>query len=111
MTGIAKTTAVFLVISGVLAGGSFLGRDLLHLACVGPVLPVWGCLSSPYPESLPSTQPAAFWIGVVAMGWLACYVVRDLVFKGLALMISKIFPGYLDQFQTHPPVPREYKLR
>jgi hypothetical protein len=111
MTGIAKTTAIFLVIGAVLAGGSFLGRDLLHLACVGPVLPVWGCLSSPYPDTLPATQPAAFWIGVVAMGWLACYVIRDLVFKGLAFVISKLFPGYLDQFDTRPPVPQEYKLR
>src|SRR5438093_5247230 len=54
MTGIAKTTAIFLVIAGVLAGASFLGRDLLHLACVGPVLPVWGCRSSPYPDTLPA---------------------------------------------------------
>ena len=36
---------------------------------------------------------------------------RDAVFKGLALLISKLLPGYLDQFETHPPVPREYKLR
>src|SRR5438876_555609 len=62
MTGIAKTTAIFLVIAGVLAGASFLGRDLLHLACVGPVLPAWGCLSAPYPDTLPATQPAAFWV-------------------------------------------------
>jgi hypothetical protein len=52
-----------------------------------------------------------FWIGVVAGGWIACYVVRDLVFKGAAWIIAKLFPGYLDQFATHPPVPTEYKLR
>jgi hypothetical protein len=112
MTGIAKTTAIFLVIAGVLAGGSFLGRDLMHLECVGPVLPAWGCLSAPYPDTLPNTQPALFWIGIVAFGWLACYVIRDLVFKALAFVISKLYPGYLErEFQTHPPVPREYKLR
>ena len=111
MTGIAKTTVIFVVIGGVFAAGSFLGRDLLHLACVGPVLPVWGCLSSPYPDTLPATQPVAFWIGVVAGGWLACYAVRDLVFRALAFSINRLFPGYLDQFDTTPRVPREYKLR
>ena len=111
MRGIAKTSAIFLVIAAVLAAASFTGRNVLGLACVGPVLPAWGCLSAPYPSTLPNTQPLLFWIGIVAGGWLACYVIRDLVFKALALLISTLFPGYLDQFQTRPPVPREYKLR
>jgi hypothetical protein len=106
-----RASAIFVVIAAVLASASFLARAILHFDCVGPVLPVWGCLSQPYPDTFPATQPLLFWIGLAVGGWIACFVVRDLVFKGAAWFISKLFPGYLDQFATHPPVPSDYKLR
>jgi hypothetical protein len=111
MGGFAKTSGIFVAIAAILAGGSLLGRAILHFDCVGPVLPAWGCLSAPYPDTLPATQPVLFWVGVAVLGWIACYVVRDLVFRSLAFVISKLFPGYLDQFATHPPVPPDYRLR
>jgi hypothetical protein len=111
MGGVAKTTAVFAVIGSVFVAGSLIGRSALHLDCLGPWLPGWGCMADPYPQSLPLPQPVLLWAAVGAFGWLACYVIRDLAFKLLAVGIHLVFPGYLDQFDTRPPVPREYKLR
>ena len=106
-----RATAIFLVIGSVLAAASFLARTVLHLQCFGPDLPGMSCAAQPYPDALPATQPVLLWLGIAAAVWIASYLIRNLVFNSAAWVISKIFPGYLDQFTTHPPVPSDYRLR
>ena len=39
----------------VLVFGAF-ARDVIGLGCVGPVLPAWGCLSEPLPDTIPGSM-------------------------------------------------------
>ena len=95
----------------VLTFGAF-SRDVLGLGCVGPVLPAWGCLASPLPDTLPGNLGLFWYLFLGAVGFAACYIVRDTVFLVGGFAIRRLFPKLAAGAgaQSEPPR-RSYPIR
>jgi hypothetical protein len=106
-----RATVIFVVLAGLLAGVNWVSKSVLHLDCLGPMLPVWGCLAKPYPDSVPQGF-GPFFYGMIALGvWIACYIARDLVFSLAALGTSRFFRRHDDRGELETPEGRTYRIR
>jgi hypothetical protein len=97
----------------VLVFGAF-ARDVIGLGCVGPVLPAWGCLSEPLPDTIPGSMGILWYLFLGAVGFAICYIVKDAVYLIAGFVGHRIFPRLpgaarveLDPTQTQ----RGYRVR
>ena len=105
-----RASVLFVLLAALVAGVSAVSRSLLHLDCIGPVLPAWGCLAVPYPDSIPGGQPA-YYAAIAVGAWIACYLVRNAVFAAAAFMVSRFSPNWLRQYGGEGTEQRTYPLR
>jgi hypothetical protein len=97
----------------VLVFGAF-ARDVVGLGCVGPVLPAWGCLSEPLPDTIPGNLGMLWYLFLAGVGFAICYVVKDAVYliagfagRHLFPRLARTAPVELDPTQTQ----RGYRIR
>ena len=109
-----RALTIFLVgVIVVLVFGAF-ARDVVGLGCVGPVLPAWGCLSAPLPDTLPGSMGILWYLFLAGVGFAICYIVKDAVFLVSGFVGRRIVPRFaraaqveLDPTQTQ----RGYRIR
>ncbi len=106
-----RATVIFLALAGVVLGTGSLARDVLGLGCVGPVLPAWGCLAVPYPDTLPSGFTLYYYVGVAGAAWLACYTLRNPLFFFGNWALRRAFPRWMKDFDAGQAPPRSYNIR
>jgi hypothetical protein len=108
----ARALTIFLIgVIVVITFGAF-ARDVLGLSCVGPVLPAWGCLSEPLPDTVPGSL-GMLWYGFLAVvGFAICYVIRDIVYLVGQAIGRRAFPHLAKAagVEAEPP-PRSYRIR
>jgi hypothetical protein len=107
-----RALTIFLIgVIVVITFGAF-ARDVLGLSCVGPVLPAWGCLSEPLPDTLPGNL-GMLWYGFLALvGFAICYVIRDIVYLTGQAVGRRVFPHLAKAagVEAEPPQ-RSYRIR
>lgn len=106
-----RASLIFLALAGVVLGTGTVARDLLGLGCVGPVLPAWGCLAVPYPDTLPSGFTLYYYAGLAGGAWLLCYALRNPVFFFANWLLRTAFPRWMREFDAAQEPVRTYKLR
>jgi hypothetical protein len=106
-----RASIAFLALAGVVLGTGTVARDLLGLGCVGPVLPAWGCLAVPYPDTLPSGFTLYYYAGLAGAAWLACYAVRNPLFFLGNWLLRLAFPGWMRELKASQAPARSYKIR
>ncbi len=87
---------------------------MVGLGCVGPVLPAWGCLSEPLPDTLPGNLGMLWYLFLAVVGFAICYIVKDAVYLIAGFVGRRLFPHLaraanveLDPTQTQ----RGYRVR
>lgn len=108
----ARALVIFLIgVIVVISFGAF-ARDVLGLSCVGPVLPVWGCLSEPLPDTIPGSIGLLWYLFLAAVGFAICYVVRDIVYLVGQAVGRRLFPQLAKAagVESEPPR-RSYRIR
>lgn len=106
-----RASVIFLVLSGVVLGTGTIARDVLGLGCLGPVLPAWGCLAVPYPDTLPSGFTLHYYAGLAGAVWLVCYGLRNPVFFLGNRLLRLAFPRWMREFDAAQEPARTYRLR
>ena len=109
-----RALTIFLVgVIVVLVFGAF-ARDVVGLSCVGPVLPAWGCLSEPLPDTIPGSLGILWYLFLAGVGFALCYVIKDAVFLIAGFVGQHLVPRVikapqveLDPTQTQ----RGYRIR
>jgi hypothetical protein len=111
MRGAFRATVLLVGLAFAVTGFGWFARSVLRLDCVGPVLPAWGCLAIPYPDSLPDDfrRPEAG--AVVVLAWLACRAVADVALDGAAAAARRLFPGWLGSGRAAATSARSYRIR
>lgn len=91
-----------------------LSRRLLGLDCIGPVLPVWGCLAAPYPGTFAAAgdlSGSLLVYGGIALGAIAAaYVVGEVGSALIAYLLKRYRPDLLARM-TPKEEPRTYRMR
>jgi hypothetical protein len=90
----------------------FLSRDVLHIDCIGPVLPAWGCLAEPYPTTIGAMGDGGrsllvyggLVVGVVALAWMLKWLTGDIA----TLVLRRVRPDWLQRYEEEPP---SYRIR
>ena len=106
-----RATAAFLLLAGAVLGAGTLARDVLGLGCVGPVLPAWGCLAIPYPDTLPSGFTLYYYVAVAGAAWLVCYTARNPLFFLGNRLLRLAFPRWMRELDAAREAPSPYRLR
>ncbi|HEX6349980.1 MAG TPA: hypothetical protein VF160_11400 [Candidatus Dormibacteraeota bacterium] len=108
----SRALTIFLVgVIVVITFGAF-ARDVLGLSCVGPQLPVWGCLSEPLPDTLPGNMGMLWYLFLAAVGFAICYVVRDIVYLLGQALGRRVFPHLAKAAGVEAETPqRSYRIR
>ncbi|HEX6547734.1 MAG TPA: hypothetical protein VF134_03215 [Candidatus Dormibacteraeota bacterium] len=104
-----RATTIFLVLAALVLGFGTLARSVLHLDCLGPVLPAWGCLAAPYPTTLPDGFGPFYYVAIAVAGWLACYTIRNPVYFAAGFVFKRLFPGVMEE--ATKPEPKAWRYR
>jgi hypothetical protein len=104
-----RASSIFLALAALVLGLGSLARGVLHVDCIGPVLPAWGCLAAPYPSALPDGFGPFYYVAVAVAGWLLCYTVRNPVYFAAGFLFRRFFPGVMEE--VNRPAPRGWKIR
>ncbi len=106
-----RASLLFLALAGAVLGIGTLARDVLGLGCVGPVLPAWGCLAVPYPDTLPSGFTLYYYAGLAGGLWLFCYTIRNPAFFFANWLLRLAFPGWMREFDDAQTPVQTWKIR
>lgn len=91
-----------------------ISRHMLGLDCIGPVLPVWGCLAAPYPGTFAAAGDLTgnlIVYGAVALGALAAaYVLGEVGSGAAAYLLKRYRPDLLKKMEPDEE-PRTYRVR
>ncbi|HVD02248.1 MAG TPA: hypothetical protein VNG93_14085 [Candidatus Dormibacteraeota bacterium] len=91
-----RTLIVFLVLVALFFTFDQVARRFLGLDCIGPVLPVWGCLAQPYPTTLGSigdfSGSILTYTGLLAGVLVAAWLLRNLVFTVGGYLLGRYRP-------------------
>ena len=90
----------------------FLSRDVLHIDCMGPVLPAWGCLAQPYPTAIGAMGDGGrsllvyggLGLGLLAAAWMLKWLTGDIA----TLVLRRYRPEWLARYQEEP---HSYRIR
>lgn len=109
-----RTLIVFFALVALFFLFDQVARRLLGLDCLGPVLPVWGCLAAPYPTALGSAGDLSGSLltygGLLAGGLIAAWLLRNLVFTVAGYLLGRYRPEVVAKL-AHEEEPRGYKIR
>ncbi len=108
---VPRATVIFLGAAIAVFGAGSLARGVLGLGCLGPVLPAWGCLAAPYPDTLPSGAAPFYWTSIALGGWLLCFALRNPVWLLLGLALRRLFPSQLARIEATREQPRGWNIR
>lgn len=106
-----RASFLFLGLAAIVLGIGTLARNVLGFGCVGPVLPAWGCLAVPYPDTLPSGFTLFYYMGVAAAAWVACYTIRNPLFFAGNWALRRLFPRWMGEFDRGQQAARTYDVR
>jgi len=110
--GMLRAFTIFLVGLIVVIGFGAFARNVLGLGCVGPVLPAWGCLAAPLPDSLPGNLGMVWYLFLAGVGFAACYIVRDIVYLVGGMAARLLFPKLAAAGAADSEPPRRgYRIR
>jgi hypothetical protein len=110
-----RTLIVFAVLVGVVFVIDQVSRRTLGLDCMGPVLPVWGCLAQPYPGTF--TQAGLLSGSLLTYGGLLLFVlavaflVKDLAFSLVGWFLARFEPDLVKKMSGEDEEPRSYRIR
>ena len=113
MSGMKRMLIVFFGIAAVFFVFDQVSRRLLGLDCVGPVLPVWGCLAEPVPTTFASMGDVSGSIltygGLIGGGLVAAYLLRNLVFTVGGYLLGRYRPDVAARLSGEEP--KGYRIR
>ena len=79
------------------------------------MLPVWGCLAEPYATTFGSAGDLSgsilIYSGLIGVGLLAAYIVRNLVFGGAGYLLGRYRPEVAKKLAGETGEPRSYRIR
>jgi hypothetical protein len=109
-----RTLIVFFALVGVVFVTDQVSRRLLGLDCMGPMLPVWGCVAAPYPTTFTAAGNLSgsllVYAGMIAGGLLAAFVLRDIVFTAAGYLLGRYRPDVVKKL-SEDGEPRSYRMR
>jgi hypothetical protein len=109
-----RTLVVFFALVVAFVLFDLVSRRILGLDCIGPVLPVWGCLAQPYPTTFAAGADLSgsllVYGGISAGGLLAAYALRDLVFGAAGYLLGRFRPDLVKKMAGDEE-PRSYRMR
>jgi hypothetical protein len=109
-----RTLIIFVALVGLVFLFDQVSRHLLGLDCIGPVLPVWGCLAEPYPTTFGAAGDLSASIltygGLLAGGLVAAFLVRNLVFTAAGYLLGRYRPDVVAKLAGEEE-PRSYRVR
>ncbi|MDQ6692083.1 MAG: hypothetical protein M3Z13_04880 [Candidatus Dormibacteraeota bacterium] len=89
-------------------------RHMLGLDCIGPYLPVWGCLAAPYPGTFAAAgdlSGSVITYGGIALGAIAAaFVLGELGSSAAAYLLKRYRPDLLKKMGPDEE-PRTYRVR
>jgi hypothetical protein len=110
-----RTLIVFLALVAVVFVCDQVSRRILGLDCIGPVLPVWGCLAAPYPTTFAAAGNLSgsllVYGAIIAGGLLAAFALRDIVFGGAGYLLGRYRPDLVKKMAGDDEEPRSYRMR
>ena len=110
-----RTLIVFFFLVVAVFISDFFSRKVLGLDCIGPVLPVWGCLAQPYPTTFGAAGDLSGSIlvygGLIGVGLLAAYMVRNLVFGAAGYLLGRYRPELARKLAGETDEARSYRIR
>ena len=108
-----RTLTIFLVLVALVFAFDYVSRHVLGLDCIGPVLPVWGCLAAPYPTTLGSVGDFSGSIltysGLLAGALVAAWLLRNLVFTVAGYLLGRYRPDVITRLAGEEE-PKGYKI-
>jgi hypothetical protein len=114
ITAMKRTTIVFVAILVLFFAFDQVSRRALSLDCLGPVLPVWGCLAEPYPTAIGSmgdfTGSVLTYGGLLAGGLIAAWLLRNLVFTVAGYLLGRYRPDVIQKLAGKEE-PKGYRIR
>jgi hypothetical protein len=109
-----RTVIVFFGLVSVVFVCDQVSRRILGLDCIGPVLPVWGCVAQPYPPTFSAAGSLSgsllVYGGMIGGGLLAAFVLRDVVFGAAGYLIGRYRPDLVKKLADEEE-PRSYRMR
>jgi hypothetical protein len=109
-----RTLIVFFALAGVVFITDQVSRRILGLDCVGPMLPVWGCVAAPYPATFTAAGSLSgsllVYGGIIAGGLVAAFVLRDIVFSAAGYLLGRHRPDLVKKL-SEDSEPRSYRMR
>jgi hypothetical protein len=109
-----RTLIVFFTVVAIFFVFDFVARRTLGLDCIGPVLPVWGCLAEPYPTTLGPIGDLSGSIltygGLLAGVLVAAWLLRNLVFTVAGYLLGRYRPDVITKLAGKEE-PKSYKIR
>jgi hypothetical protein len=109
-----RTAIVFFGLVGVVFVSDQVSRRILGLDCIGPVLPVWGCVAQPYPSTFAAAGSLSgsllVYGGMIGVGLLAAFVLRDIVFGAAGYLLGRYRPDLVKKMADEKE-PRSYRMR
>jgi hypothetical protein len=109
-----RTLIVFIALVGLVFLFDLVSRRFLGLDCIGPVLPVWGCVAQPYPTTFGSAGTLSGSIltygGLLGGALLAAFLVRNLVFTAAGYLLGRYRPDVVARLAGEEE-PRGYRVR
>jgi hypothetical protein len=113
-SGMKRTLMVFVALLVLFFGFDQVARRMLGLDCLGPVLPVWGCLAEPYPTTMGSigdfSGSVLTYGGLLAGALVAAWLLRNLVFTVAGYLLGRYRPDVISKLAGEEE-PRGYKIR
>jgi hypothetical protein len=114
ISAMRRTFIVFVALVALFFAFDQVARRLLGLDCIGPVLPVWGCVAEPYPTTLGSIGDLSGSLltygGLIAGGLVAAWLLRNLVFTVAGYLLGRYRPEVVAKLAGEEE-PRGYKIR
>lgn len=108
-----RTLIVFVALLVLFLAFDQVSRRVIGLDCIGPVLPVWGCLAEPYPTAMGSmgdfTGSVLTYGGLIAGGLIAAFLLRDLVFTVGGYLLGRYRPDVAKELAGEEP--KGYRVR
>lgn len=109
-----RTLIVFFALIAVVFVTDQVSRRLLGLDCMGPMLPVWGCVAAPYPTTFTAagnlSASLLVYAGLMASGLVAAFVLRDIVFSAGGYLLGRYRPDVVKKLSEEEE-PRGYRVR